>query len=192
MLALGVSPCDVDDDASEDLVRLVCAPSWRSALVAAAGAPSHTVLEALVAVVEALVAVVEALVAVVEALVAVVEVSAVVASILSRRTNGLSESRGDVGFSSVLSAPGGEGGEGGGDAASPARGVGVKAGAVSVTWLSPLFLAGSVVPPCLAGLAFLAISSGLAMQPHLVSNSAVAVAMNAKKALALRSGPRSG
>ena len=68
----------------------------------------------------------------------------------------------------------------------------MKAGAVSVTWLSPLFLAGSVVPPCLAGLAFLAISSGLAMQPHLVSNSAVAVAMNAKKALALRSGPRSG
>ena len=163
--------CAVDDDASEDLVRLVCAPSLRSALVAAAGAPSHTVLEALVA---------------------VVEVLAVVASILSRRTNGLSESRGDVGFSSVLSAPGGEGGEGGGDAASPARGVGVKAGAVSVTWLSPLFLAGSVVPPCLAGLAFSAISSGLAMQPHLVSNSAVAVAMNAKKALALRSGPRSG
>ena len=69
--------CAVDDDASEDLVRLVCAPSWRSAFVAAAGAPSHTVLEALVA---------------------VVEVLAVVASILSRRTNGLSESRGWLGL----------------------------------------------------------------------------------------------
>jgi hypothetical protein len=83
----------------------------------------------------------------------------------------------------------GAGGEGGGDAASgpaPARGVAVKAGAVSVGWLSTACLLGAF------SLAWGLALSPLATQPQLVHIKAVAVAMRARKRLALRSGPRSG